>query len=257
MATDLTAARSAYDTALARVQDVTTIEYLKLGTEDEALDFDEIRYLREVSPRDVGIAVKIGGPCACADIRQAGFVGAMGLVAPMVESPYALRSYIKSTELVLGEEAAGRMLRGFNLETISAYERLGDLLAEPAAKKLSFVNVGRSDLSASFGTVVADPKIRDVTVDIARRVSAAGLPIHVGGKVTRETLGPVLERIDLDGVHTRFMSFSTPTLDAIETTVRTVLEFEIELLRLLGTRFAHRAGEHLARAEETARRLAG
>ena len=241
--------------ALARVREVTEVEYVKLGTEDEGLDRFEVSYIDEVLPDGVEISVKIGGPCAYADLRLARDLNALSVTAPMVESTYALHRFVGAVDEVFGDAAAD-LKTGFNLETITAYERIDDLLGHPAAKKLKLVTVGRSDLSASMGTVVVDERVRDVTCDIARKVRAAGLPIHVGGKLTLASLEPVLSRVPLDGVHTRFVAFPAPALDAIESTIRLVLECEITLLRLLATRSEARAEEHLKRAEETAARFA-
>ena len=249
----LSAARSDFDEAVGRVQAHTPIAYFKLGTEEEGLGFDEIAFIREVAPASVDVVVKIGGPCARNDMRQASRLGAAGLVGPMIESAYALRHFVEAAH----EEFPAARHLGINLETISAVRALDDFLALPAVRSLTFINIGRSDLAGSLGLAVGDAAMHEVVCDVAARVRAAGIPIHVGGKVTVGTLGPVMKRVGLDGYHTRFLAFGAPEVAPPQTVVPLALRLEIALLRLLAGRFEERAEAHLERARITASRLEG
>jgi hypothetical protein len=97
--------------------------------------------------------------------------------------------------------------------------------------------------------------MHDVVCDVARQVRAAGLPVHVGGQVSRSTLQPVAERVHLDGFHTRFLAFGLPELSALPAVLRDGLELELALLELLAERFPARAAVHLNRASVTASRI--
>ena len=236
---------------LARVRTAWSLQYFKLGTEEEGLGLDEIAYLREVLPPSVDVVVKIGGPCARADLRAARELGAAGVVAPMVESPFGLRRFLEACTAELGDAVP---TRGINVETAQAVAHLPAMLAM-ARDGLTFVNIGRSDLAASLDRKVSDPAMHETVCDVARQVRAVGLPVHVGGQVSRSTLQPVAERVQLDGFHTRFLAFALPDLAQLPDVIRDGLELELSLLTLLAERFPARAGVHLNRAQVTATRI--
>jgi hypothetical protein len=244
-------AATVFHRQLERVCATWHLQYVKLGTEEEGLGLDEIALVREVLPAEVAVVVKIGGPCARADLRAARELGAAGVVAPMVESPFGLRRFLEACAVELGDAVP---TRGINVETAQAVQHLPAMLAM-ARDGLTFVNVGRSDLAASLGWQVADASMHDVVCDVARQVRAAGLPVHVGGQVSRSTLQPVAERVHLDGFHTRFLAFGLPELSALPAVLRDGLELELALLELLAERFPARAAVHLNRASVTASRI--
>jgi hypothetical protein len=249
----LRAALDAFFLQLAATEQAAHIEYFKMGTEEEGLDFGEIFFVREILPTGTNIVVKIGGPCARADIRQAREVGACGLVAPMVESTYGLFRYVEAVEQIFG---AGRPLRiGINLETVTAWRKLPDLLATPAAKRLTFMNIGRSDLAASLGHRVTDEATHDAVCDIVRQVLAFGLPVMVGGNVTVGSLRPLVERVQLTGFQTRCLAFALNADTDLDEVVHHALRLEIALMRVLAARFPDRAAEHLGRLHVATARL--
>lgn len=230
----------------------TSLQYLKLGTEEESLDFLEIEAIIKLQPKGVFSVAKIGGPCARGDIRQAQRLGVQGIVGPMVESVYALQRFVAAVDAYFGPDESIR--RGINIETYQAFEVLPELLADPSAKRLSFINIGRSDLAGSMNASVGDPEVRDVVCSIVEQVRAAGIPVYIGGRVTSATLQPVLDRVSIDGFHTRFLAFKGP-VENVDSVVVRALETEILLLQYLAALFPHRADEHLSRVQETARRL--
>jgi len=248
-------ARDTFQESLSQVRKSSDLHYFKLGTEEEGLDFNEIEFIREALPRDVAIYVKIGGPCARGDLRQAASVGAAGIVAPMVESVYALWHFIEAATKAFAQ-APGRVQLGINIETKTAVAVLPDMLAHAAAKRLDFTNIGRSDLAGSLGCQVDQPSMHDVVCAVVEQVHAAGIPIQVGGQVTLRTLAPILARTRIDGFHTRFLGFGPPDPATLPAEVDGALGLEMALLRLLAARFPARAAEHLARAHVTATRRA-
>ena len=238
---------------LAALRDRQGLVYLKLGTEAEALDFDEIAALSAIAAGlgpSVPVVGKIGGPEARNDLLQFHLRGAAGFVAPMVESPYALRIFVDAVAAVV--PAHPKPLLGINIETALAVDQLDLMLQEPAAASLDFVNVGRSDLAASMGAPAVDhPDVTDATVRVIERVQAAGLGGHVGGCATPATLAPVLARVRPDGFHTRFLAFDNAEHD----TVVEALRAEIALLELLAARDPARSALHTARIATTRKRM--
>ncbi len=244
---------------LAELQDLrahATLRAMKLGTEEEDVDLFEIQYIRSVLPAEVDIVVKIGGPCARADMRLARQIGARGMVAPMVESVYALERFMQATASLYGD-AVGLVERGINVETITAVERLDDMLACDAGRQLDFFNIGRSDLAGSLGDAVGSPRMNDIVCSVIEKGQAAGLRVHVGGQVTVSTLVPLISRVRLEGFHTRWLIFAMPLPAEVGAIVGRGLRVEIALLEMLAARFPVRAEAHLERARVTAARIEG
>jgi 4-hydroxy-2-oxoheptanedioate aldolase len=125
--------------------------------------------------------VKIGGCEAKSDMRFLMMQGIQSIVAPMIESAFAMRKY----QEMLPEGAFEHV--GVTIETITAVERIEAIL--DAGIKLTEVTVGRSDLTASFGgSGVNCPETISMVKTVARAARARGLKTTMGGTVNAETL---------------------------------------------------------------------
>ncbi len=226
----------------------------KLGTEEEGLATEEVRWLAAGIPAGIGCIVKIGGPCARADLRLAGEVGATAVVAPMVESPFAMRRFLEAADEDLGSGGA-QVARAFNLETAQALAQLDAILDVAGPGRLGFVNIGRSDLGASLGYQVGDAALHEIVAKAILHLQARGLPVHVGGKVTRATLKPLLAKAPFPMFHTRFLAFDIGP--RVGEAIDAALHIELGLLDALAGQSARYAPDHRARADEIRRRLQG
>jgi 4-hydroxy-2-oxoheptanedioate aldolase len=125
--------------------------------------------------------VKIGGCEAKSDMRFLMMQGIESIIAPMIESAFAMRKY----QEMLPDGAFEHV--GVTIETITAVERIEAIL--DAGIKLTEVTVGRSDLTASFGgSGVNCPETISMVKTVARAARARGLKTTMGGTVNAETL---------------------------------------------------------------------
>lgn len=125
--------------------------------------------------------VKIGGCEAKSDLRFLAQIGIRSVVAPMIESAFAMSKYMQ----MLDRDAFDHV--GVTIETETAVDRIEAIL--DAGKWLTEVTVGRTDLTASYGgNSVESPQ----TIAMVKRVAAAakerGLALTMGGSVGRGTL---------------------------------------------------------------------
>lgn len=155
---------------------------LKGEFEAEGLSRDSVAAEAAFAARN-GLAymVKIGGCEAKSDLRFLMMQGIRNVVAPMIESPFAMRKY----QEMLPEGSFDHV--GVTIETIDAVARIEEIL--DAGAKLSDVTVGRTDLTASFGGsgVDAEETVTMVKV-VARAAAARGLPTTMGGSVNAGTI---------------------------------------------------------------------
>jgi hypothetical protein len=150
--------------------------------------------------RGLDYLVKIGGCEAKSDVEYLQKLGIRSLVAPMIESRFAMSKYMD----MLPDGAFDHI--GVTIETFHAVDRIEEIL--DAGTKLTAVTIGRSDLTASFGgKSVNSPETLEKTLKVANAAKARGLEVTMGGGVdarTREVLreGHALSEV-IDAVETR------------------------------------------------------
>ena len=129
---------------------------LKGGTEVEDMTYDELLFLKQIAI-NLPVIVKIGGPEARNDIRYCKSIAIDGILAPMIESEYALENFITAV-LDIYKEATLPYL-AINVETITAYHNLSAIYTNPYFSYINQITVGRSDLSQSMKKRVDDDDV--------------------------------------------------------------------------------------------------
>ncbi|MCR9140756.1 MAG: aldolase/citrate lyase family protein [bacterium] len=229
---------------------------LKTGTEVEDMSFEEIRLLRALSDRLLPLYVKIGGPEARNDIRELSRIGVDGLIAPMIESPYALKNFIGSLRDCLGPTSYDRIEKGINLETITGFQNMNEILSSPAAAELDQVTAARSDLSGSMELTADDPRVLEICSLIIARCRENDLRTSVGGGIHPEIAETLIDTVAPEHINTRHMVLSCADMATrAAECVERVLLFELELSRYLADMPSDRQAAHQARAETIRLRL--
>jgi len=170
---------------------------VKAEFEAEGTRTDELLRLVDVS-RAAGLplTLKIGGCEAIRDMLEAKQIGVRYIVAPMIETPYALSKYIQAKNLVFSTEEQEEVDFLFNVETITAFNHAEEL-AKLASGNLQGMVFGRVDFSGSMGLGREGIESRDITdkiLEVSRIASDTGLDLVVGGAVSKVAL-PVLQEI--------------------------------------------------------------
>jgi HpcH/HpaI aldolase/citrate lyase family protein len=177
--------------------------FASLKGEFEAEGLNSIEMAAEAiwaARRGLDYLVKIGGCEAKSDVEYLQKLGIRSLVAPMIESPFAMSKYMG----MLPDGAFDHV--GVTIETFHAVDRIEEILE--AGTKLTNVTIGRSDLTASFGGSSTNcPETLEKTLKVARSAKARGLEVTMGGSVdakTREIMREGHELASLlDAVETR------------------------------------------------------
>ena len=76
-----------------------------------------------------------------------------GIVAPMIESEFALEKFIESIISNTNDEIRSKTDFFINIESKTAVSNLREILSSPSSKLLTGIVVGRSDLTKSLGFV--------------------------------------------------------------------------------------------------------
>jgi 4-hydroxy-2-oxoheptanedioate aldolase len=170
--------------------------------------------------------VKIGGCEAKGDMSFLMDIGVLSLVAPMVETEFAMSKYMDMLPAGYFEHI------GVTIETITAVNNIGAILK--AGTKLTDVTIGRTDLTASYGGESVESK---TTLDMVKQVAAAakarGLKVTMGGSISTKTRQSILDdtelRNSLDFVETRKAIISIEKF-VEEEAISHALNLEIQLL---------------------------
>ncbi len=209
---------------------------VKAEFEAEGTRIDEAMRLKEIALRSgLSFNLKIGGCEAVRDLFDVTKLGAERIIAPMVESGYALQKFINSTKNYLDDQDVELLI---NVETITACNNFDKMLEIPEINSLNGIVIGRVDLSGSLGldrnSIDNNPTILDLSLQIAAKATQLGLNVVVGGAITANSL-PFLRAFPdghLDRYETRKVIFSCPqALDNPPLAFSKAVEFELLWLK--------------------------
>jgi 4-hydroxy-2-oxoheptanedioate aldolase len=208
---------------------------IKAEFEAEGSRTEELVMLTDLVRRaNVSLTLKIGGCEAARDLDQARMFDAESIMAPMVETPYALSKFRGVANKVFACDV-DRVNWIVNAETKTCHANLDEILEEGNGF-LSTVCIGRSDLSGSMGLSdqINGQEMFDTVKDIAVRSKAAGFNVTFGGKVVPAAVDFVSEMSPyVDAYETRKVTFkSRSDRDSILNSIEHALEFETLYLEL-------------------------
>jgi len=200
---------------LRRGVDEFGVVSVKAEFEAEGTRMDELLRLVDIA-RSAGLplTVKIGGCEAIRDLLEAKQIGVSYVIAPMVETPYALQKYIAAKNMVFDEAEREETDFLFNMETITAYDHRKQMVEiaslDSGADGIVF---GRVDFVSSMGRNredINDPDITERILEVGSLLKHKNLELVVGGGVSIDALGPLIEiaQIHLTRFETRKVVFS-------------------------------------------------
>lgn len=189
---------------------------VKAEFEAEGTRLEEALRLKEVVTKaGLDLTIKIGGCEAIKDMFDAKSIGVNRIVAPMIESAYALHKYLLSVEKVFGPEERKSVSFLINIETKQGVESFDQMLSLPTIGELSGIVIGRVDLTGSLGLarddINSDP-VLEIAKSLFTRAKNCGLVCAIGGGVAKESL-PFFRQLPVgtpDYYETRKVLFKCP-----------------------------------------------
>ena len=212
---------------------------VKTSFEDEGATFEEIIRLKEICNNGkTKLHLKIGGPEAIRDLKDSMIIGVKGIVAPMVESAFALKKFIQACNTHLPPDVLSSTQLAFNAETIGAVNSIKEILSSNEAKQLYSVTVGRVDLTSSQGwdrTKVNGDEIHKQAEKVFTEAKYRGLKTCLGGAISIDSeklLTDLHGKGLLDKFETRYAIFDpSVTLRNLPRALDKAQEFELLYLQ--------------------------
>lgn len=210
---------------------------VKAEFEAEGTRIDELLRLLEIARRaGVKVGIKIGGCEAVRDLIECRQFGVDYVIAPMVETPYALGKYADARDKVFPTDERDHIGFLFNVETISTYQEL-EKLGEIAGSKNIGMVFGRVDFAGSLGhdrKFVNSEEMTTYVENVAKVAAARGVELVVGGSVSPDSIDALrrIRKIRLDRFETRKIIFDGGILDGdVERGMALAIEFELLWLK--------------------------
>lgn len=216
---------------LIELKNYHNVSGIKIEFETEETVLDELLMLKEiVSQANLNFTVKLGGCGSIKDISEAKKLSADTILAPMIESKYALKKYIETVKLVYSEEELKNIQLLINIETIDGFNNLNKIVHDENFTYISGIVLGRNDLVSSMQLdkkYVNSDEILNIANIIAKKVEEKNKMLIIGGCIDTSSID-FFKKITSKAFkkfETRKIIFNlTDTID--KTSIYKALEFE-------------------------------
>lgn len=212
---------------------------IKVSFEDEGALLNEITTMRFLtSSLNMDLSVKIGGCEAKRDIVDCIHVNCDTIVAPMIESNFALIKFLQSLKTYNYNKK-----KGFNFETINAYTNLDTI--STIFEKLDFITFGRVDFINSLNKnrdYVDSDEIYDMVYNVFKKAKEYNIECYLGGAISISSKNFIKKLIDdklLDKFETRYIIYDVSKIDfnQFEKLIYYGNLFEVEWLKFIKDRY--------------------
>jgi 2-keto-3-deoxy-L-rhamnonate aldolase RhmA len=207
---------------------------IKAEYENEGSRPDELMRLKDVAG-SVGLPVilKIGGVEAVSDIYSAITLGAKSVIAPMAETKFAVSKFTGAINQFVPADTRMDIDFYINVETITAYNNIDEILSLCDISVLEGVTIGRVDFTGSMGKdrgFVNSPEMLEYCETIFSKCREKDLKCALGGAISTDSEGFIrhlIERNLLDKYETRKVVYEKSAVDTMKQGLSLGLEFEL------------------------------
>ena len=231
---------------------------IKISFEDEGDLYNEIISMNNLtSSVGLELSIKIGGCEAKRDIIDCIDLNCDTIVAPMIESKFSLEKFLKSLDAYKYSKK-----KGFNLETIGAYNNLEELSI--LLNKLDFITFGRVDFVGSLGKdrdFVDTDEMYNMVEKVFKKARECNTLCYMGGAVSISSKDFIKKLIDndlLDKFETRYIIYDVKKVDMnnFEKLLYWGNVFEVEWLKFIHNRYTLHANKDVKRIKMIEDRIA-
>lgn len=221
---------------------------LKAEFEAEGTRVEELLRLLELGHRgSMKLALKIGGCEAVRDLIEAKQFGVNYIIAPMVETAYALSKFVEAKDKVFNVDEREDVDFLFNLETDTGFANVDEMIKIAAQPQhCNGVVFGRVDFVGSRGMPrdsVDSEAVLACVKTVGEKCKSKGLDLVVGGGVSINSVDALKDLADvhLTRFETRKIVFGADALNIQDFRRGLLTAVHFELLWLLNKREFYKA----------------
>lgn len=209
---------------------------VKTEFETEGTSFEEAKKLQKmVELAELSFTTKIGGCGALNDLCQAKKLNSKSIIAPMIETEYALHKFIQTTKKIYSIEELQTVNLFINIETITGYNNLKDIINSKNFHYIDGIVLGRNDFVSSMYLdkyAVNSEEILEIAKTIANEMEKQNKTLIIGGCVDEYSID-FFNKINA----TSFKAFETRKIvfkkdkEITRKSIQKAIEFELIWLR--------------------------
>lgn len=251
------------DTILTELKDFGCVG-LKAEFEAEGTRDDELIWLAASSHKNnLPLTIKIGGCEAIRDLNTVKSFGAKKIVAPMIESVYALKKFSHSLNKVYPQKITNNL---FNIETVTGFDNCKDIIDYASAdSNIDGVVFGRVDFSGSLNLTrdsINTDKITSYVNQVGKYTNKHNLELIVGGSVDNNAYTQLKNMKYITGFETRKVVFKSDMLNHVTQqdfnhVIDLCAEFELLWLETKYDHYTYITNEDITRIDMLRKRVDG
>lgn len=207
---------------------------IKAEYENEGSRQDELMRLKDlVGKVDLPIIIKIGGVEAVTDIYNSLTLGVGGIIAPMAETKFAVSKFLNAINTFVSEDNRDDIEFAINIETITAYKNIDDILSLHNLNLLDSITVGRVDFTASMEknrSFANSKQMLEYCTDIFEKCKNKGLKCGLGGEISSDSaqfIKSLCEQHLIDKYETRKIVYDKDAVFNISEGIQSGVKFEL------------------------------
>lgn len=215
---------------------------VKAEFEAEGTRIDELLRLVDIARKaDLKVGLKIGGCEAMRDLMEVKQIGVDYIIAPMVETAYALWKFIDAKNKIFLPEDQTDVKFLTNIETITGYNNL-ESMVDKAKNGLDGLVFGRVDFVMSMGgngrEDINKEYVTEYVCNTAKACKEAGIELVMGGGISAGAISAVrqVQSIHLDRYETRKIIFNGDAIQLPQADKALLSAVHFELLWLKNKR---------------------
>lgn len=230
---------------------------VKTSFEDEGAHPLHVSKLRTITNKvGLDLNVKIGGAEAKTDFKMCLDVDADGVVAPMIESEFALSKFTSFSKNI-------DITRGINIESIQGIKNLDSILESEHVNDIDYLCIGRVDLVTSYNksrNFIESPEFRHMVTESLIKMKEKGKKTCMGGAVDLASYDFIkyLHKNELiDKVETRYIIFDVNDtfLESFDESIMNAHKFDYEYMDMLYMSGSEEISEYSRRRDFIKKRI--
>jgi 4-hydroxy-2-oxoheptanedioate aldolase len=211
---------------------------IKAEYENEGSRQDELMRLKDIAEKvNLPIIIKIGGVEAITDIYNSLTLGVKGIIAPMAETKFAVSKFINAVNTFVAEDNRESIDFAINVETITSYNNIDDILSLENINTLHGITIGRVDFTSSMEkdrSFADSDEMLELCTNVFEKAKAKGLKCGLGGAISADSANFIKSLVNQDLIEkyeTRKIVYHKDAINNISKGILAGVEFELLWLK--------------------------